>query len=212
MSSMPRVSAPATASENNRSARSAAGRERGDRPQVGTAAQRSRVRQPETSYQYSSRPYPSWWYSAYGPGLGYAGYDLWSWGRRPDLWWNPGLGYGPFGYDPYGLSYGGFGGYGGGYGGYGGGFGGGSSARSDREFGRPTGSIRLRVSPRDAKVYVDGALVGTVDDFDGFSDHLDLDPGRHQIELRAEGYRPFIADVTVSDGKTVTTRANMKKR
>ena len=160
-SAMPRVSYPSTPSESDgRSARTAAARrERGDRPQVGTAGQRTRPLFQDTPYQYTTRPYPYWWYSAYAPGFGYAGYDLWSWGRRPGPWWDPGYGgYGLYGLDPYGLGYG-FGGYGG-YGGYSGSS---YSSRSERDFGRPSGSIRLRVSPRDAKVYVDGALVGTVD-------------------------------------------------
>ena len=56
---------------------------------------------------------------------------------------------------------------------------------------RTTGSIRLRVSPASAKVYMDGALVGTVDEFNGFRNHLELESGRHQLELRADGYAPL---------------------
>jgi hypothetical protein len=58
---------------------------------------------------------------------------------------------------------------------------------------------------------VDGALAGVVDEFDGLTDHLQLDPGRHQIELRATGYESFVADVNVTDGRTTTTRAKLKK-
>jgi hypothetical protein len=58
---------------------------------------------------------------------------------------------------------------------------------------------------------VDGALVGVVDEFDGLTNHLQLDPGRHQIEVRAAGYESYVADVNVTDGKTTTTRAKLKK-
>ena len=75
---------------------------------------------------------------------------------------------------------------------------------------RPTGSLRFRADPGSARIYVDGALAGTVDDFDGFSNHLRLEAGRHHIELRADGYEPYSAEIMVSAGRTLTARANLK--
>jgi hypothetical protein len=49
--------------------------------------------------------------------------------------------------------------------------------------------IRLRVTPDDAAVYVDGFYAGVVDDFDGVFDGLPLPPGGHSIVLYLEGYR-----------------------
>jgi hypothetical protein len=208
-SSMPSVPMPRTSSMDDNSQRTgrtaASRRERGDRPQIGTAAPRTYNSVPGPSYQHSTRPYPYWWYSAYAPGFGFASYDLWSWGYRPDLWW-----YQPYGYRsyrPYGYGFGDPYGYGYGYG-----YGGGSTWRDDdRDDDRPSGSVRLRVNPSNAKVYIDGALVGVVDDFDGLTNHLELDPGKHQLELRAPGYQSFVTDISVSNGKTVTTRAKLKK-
>ena len=82
---------------------------------------------------------------------------------------------------------------------------------ADDDDDRPTGNLRLRANPRHAKVYVDGALVGTVDDFDGLTDHLTLDAGPHQIELRAEGYQTFSMDVSVVASRTKTERISLKK-
>ncbi len=147
-----------------------------------------------TPWYFSSNPYGSP-YSDYGFGYGYSYYGRSSWGGSPY-----GPGYGLFGYDPYGAMYAPL------Y--LGGGFVGGGR---DQDDDRPNGSIRLRAEPREAKVYVDGALVGTVDDFDGLRNHLDLQPGRHHIELRAEGYDNYSTDVSVAEGKTLTTRASMKK-
>jgi hypothetical protein len=149
---------------------------------------------------YVVRSYDPWygyydpWYG-YGYGYGY-GYNRWS--RYPY-----GVGYGVFGmpylYDPY-MSYG----YGGGY--YS------REDRDDRDDNRqPTGAIRLRANPRHARVYIDGALVGTVDEFDGLSDHLEIEAGRHQIELRADGYDSYTSEVSVRAGRTMTERANLKK-
>ena len=74
-----------------------------------------------------------------------------------------------------------------------------------------TGSIRLRASPSSASVYIDGALVGKVDEFDGFTDHLELDGGMHQLELRAEGYETYRGQIDVEVGKTLTERISLKK-
>lgn len=127
-------------------------------------------------------PYYGWGYPYYGYGYGY-GY----WGN----YW----------YDPwYSSSV---------YIGYAGGGAGGYDRGPDE--GRRMGSIRLKASPKDARVYIDGALVGTVDDFDGLSDHLKLDAGTYQLEIRADGYEPYTGDLRVEAGKTITERVSLKK-
>ncbi len=75
-----------------------------------------------------------------------------------------------------------------------------------------TGSLRLRVDPKGAKVYIDGALAGVASDFDGLTHHLDVDAGSHQIEFRADGYEPYTASIVVPAGKTLTERASLKKK
>jgi hypothetical protein len=74
------------------------------------------------------------------------------------------------------------------------------------------GSIRLRVNPESAQVYIDGALVGAVTDFSGLKNHLELDGGTHQIELRAEGYETYSGEIAVEVGKTLTERIRLKKK
>lgn len=49
--------------------------------------------------------------------------------------------------------------------------------------GRPLGAIDLDVSPEETKVWVDGRLAGTCDDFDGYPQWLFLRPGTHQLKL-----------------------------
>jgi hypothetical protein len=49
-------------------------------------------------------------------------------------------------------------------------------------------ALRLQ-GPKDAEVYVDGYFVGTVDDFDGFTQRLFLEPGEHEIAVYLEGHR-----------------------
>ena len=53
----------------------------------------------------------------------------------------------------------------------------------------PAAEIRLQVTPRDAEVYVDGYLAGTVDDFDGVFQRLRAPIGEHEIAIYRDGYR-----------------------
>jgi hypothetical protein len=45
------------------------------------------------------------------------------------------------------------------------------------------------VTPRNAEVYVDGYLVGTVDDFDGVFQRVRMPLGEHEITIYSPGYR-----------------------
>jgi hypothetical protein len=89
--------------------------------------------------------------------------------------------------------------------------GGGYSSNDDEDDEDATGSVRLRVSPAHAKVYVDGTLVGVVDDFDGLSNHLKLTMGTHLVEIKADGYETFVPQITIAPGKTTTVRGSLKK-
>jgi hypothetical protein len=68
------------------------------------------------------------------------------------------------------------------------------------------GSVRLDVPQVEAAVYVDGYFVGVVEDFNGATEHLNLSPGPHHIELHAPGFEPAIFDVRIDVGKTITYR------
>ena len=106
----------------------------------------------------------------------------------------------------YGHGYGhGYGGYG--YGGYGP-YGSGASRYSD------SGAVRIEVNPKqsreDIQVYVDEAHAGVVDNFDGFSQRLYLSPGKHEIEIRLDGYETLRLAILVSPGNTYHIRGEMK--
>jgi hypothetical protein len=145
--------------------------------------------------------YP-WCYSGFGWGLGFVYYDPWFYGPTSWYWGRYGMWYDPYAYfgDPY-VSGGGSVSVGG-------------SAYSTSPFseGKQTfGSLRIKANVSEAKVYVDGALAGLVNEFDGLTDHLELETGKHTVELRAEGYATVSKDITVSDGKTKTVRLALKK-
>lgn len=63
-------------------------------------------------------------------------------------------------------------------------------------------STRIQVTPRQAEVYVDGYLVGLVDDFDGFAQRLHLPPGEHEIQVYMAGYRTLTQRMLFRQGQS----------
>jgi hypothetical protein len=155
---------------------------------------------------YPFSPWGRWypWYSG-GWGYGWVSYDPWRfggtrwvWGRYGTWWYGATPWYDPW-YDPY-------------YGWYGMTYGGGGGRSYDRDENRGnTGTLRLKVNPSAAKVYIDGVLQGVVDDFNGLSSSLDVTEGVHQLEIRGEGYATLKAEIKVEAGKTQTFRGSLKK-
>jgi hypothetical protein len=188
-------------------------RPRGDRPATDVAVPRVGPQPPRDSgdrnrgYGYYYDPYsyyPGYGYGypgyGYGFGFGYGGYYNCGYCGYP-LYSPYGFGYGipmygfydPFYGDPYD--------YGGGYGQY-----------SSNVYGsHDQGNLKLKVKPRNAKVYVDGYYVGLVDEFDGAMQKLKLNGGRHKVELRADGYETTEFDVLITPEQTVTFAGEMKK-
>lgn len=78
-------------------------------------------------------------------------------------------------------------------------------------YGSYASDVRIMATPREAEVYVDGYLVGTVDDFDGWSQRLRLQPGEHEIELFLEGYRSVRQKTLFRPGETYKIRATLEK-
>jgi hypothetical protein len=70
-----------------------------------------------------------------------------------------------------------------------------------------TGAVRLQVTPREAKVYVDGYFVGIVDDFNGVFQRLRLPAGGHEIAVHQEGFRTLRQSIYVQPGSTMSIRA-----
>jgi len=73
------------------------------------------------------------------------------------------------------------------------------------------GGVRISLPQRDAEVYVDGYYSGVVDQFDGAMQQLNLEPGPHQIEVRAAGFEPVTFDVNVEPGRTLTYRSSLRE-
>jgi hypothetical protein len=196
--SQPTYSSPGS-SERGSSGQATA-RSRGDQPIRGYAQPRTNV--PRGGGPTYVTVWPSWYYGGY---YGYSGYPYGYYGST-GYWNRYGL-YDPFLFDPYGY-------YGGYYGSpylWGPEIGNSYDSREYRTR-EATGSIRLKVNPKHAKVYIDGALAGVADEFDGLANHLEIAPGPHQLELRAEGFETYTGQVNVKEDRTQTERINLKKR
>lgn len=71
------------------------------------------------------------------------------------------------------------------------------------QIGPELGSARLKVTPRDTEVYLDGRLVGVVDDFDGRFQRLRVPPGQYVLELYREGMQTWSRPVLLTPGSTL---------
>jgi len=183
-------------------------RPRDGRQQTGTATDRTSPPYsgggyyPSYPYYYPSYiydPFYSFYYSPYYSGR----YGYWN----P---WGYGYGLGYFSYDPY--LFGGMGYPGGYYGGDPGASAGSSGGGSYVQHYQGAGSLRLKIKPSNAQVYIDGYYVGVVDSFDGAFQKLSVDAGPHQVELRAEGYETTHFDVVVTPGDTITYKGDLKRQ
>jgi hypothetical protein len=72
------------------------------------------------------------------------------------------------------------------------------------------GNVRTQVTPRQTEVFVDGYYAGTVDDFDGTFQRLNVEAGDHSIELYLPGHRPHQLGVYVQPGRTFNIRHVME--
>jgi hypothetical protein len=181
---------PADASAQGRRGGSRGGAARVARPVASRPAVRPIVRSRpySRSYRSSSYRYRPYYYGGYGF---YRSYPYW----------------GAYGWSPYWAPYwGSYYGYGYGYGyPY---WGGGYYRRYDPN--DALGAARLQVSPRETEVFVDGYFAGVVDDFDGFSQRLRLEPGEHEVTLFLDGHRPLTRRMMFTVGQTFKVQHEME--
>jgi len=166
--------------------------------------------------------YPYWAYMKYGA-VGWGG-----WYMYPGMWDRYGYGYPDCGYGAYGMGYFyynpfgwnyygncGAGMYGSsGYGAeYGGGQGqgvGAGGAVGGSSYYATRGGLRLKVKPTNARVFVDGYFAGKVDQFDGSRQKLEIERGKHKIEISALGYMPVVFEIEIKAYETITWEGNLE--
>jgi hypothetical protein len=72
------------------------------------------------------------------------------------------------------------------------------------------GSIALRVQPGDATITIDGERWDGAQDQDRLV--VQLDAGTHTVEIRKDGYRTYITDVTVRRGETTPLNVSLTRQ
>jgi PEGA domain len=70
--------------------------------------------------------------------------------------------------------------------------------------------LRIQAQPKQAEVYVDGYLVGTVDNFDGTFQRLDMPPGEHEVTLYSPTYRPLSQRMLFRPGQSYKIKTVMQ--
>ncbi len=75
--------------------------------------------------------------------------------------------------------------------------------------GATHGALDLDVSPESAQIYVDGDLVGTADDFDGFPDFLWLEKGTYDVVIFAPGFQTISRQYSVYGGLVIDVNDSM---
>lgn len=63
--------------------------------------------------------------------------------------------------------------------------------------------IKTDVEPDEARVYLDGRLIGTADDYNGFPRTLHVRPGSHHLEFRLRHHRGYALDVNARAGEKI---------
>ncbi len=132
-------------------------------------------------------PYRNRYRSSYYSSFGYRSYPYWWGGYGWSPYWSPYWGSYSYGYPYY-------------WGGY--------YRRYDPS--DALGAARLQVTPRETEVFVDGYFAGVVDDFDGFSQRLRLEPGEHEVTLFLEGHRPLTRRMLFTVGQTFKVQHEME--
>ena len=93
---------------------------------------------------------------------------------------------------------------------------------SDPSYGYPSGSVNVMpnntgglsfdISPSNAAVYVDGQYAGAAADFSSTMPPLALSPGRHYIDVRADGFEPIVFDADVLVGQVIPYQGTMRRQ
>jgi len=114
-------------------------------------------------------------------------YDPWHWYPYRYSWWLGYYGYyGPYGYGAYG--YGPYGHY---------------PQSYPAHASRANGALDLDLKPGDTQIYLNGQLIGTADDFDGWPEYLWLEPGDYHFVFYKPGHESIVREYKVLAGVVI---------
>jgi len=67
------------------------------------------------------------------------------------------------------------------------------------------------VEPEHARVFLNGELIGTADDFDGFPDYLYLERGHYSLEFKLAGYQTAKVEIDARGGRFFPFSMQLKR-
>lgn len=71
-------------------------------------------------------------------------------------------------------------------------------------------NIKVKVTPKEAEVFVDGYYAGVSDNFDGTFQQLQVTPGGHVITIYLDGYRTLSRSIYAAVGSTTTFNGSLE--
>jgi hypothetical protein len=72
-------------------------------------------------------------------------------------------------------------------------------------------ALDLHVSPRNARVILDGSALGPAKDYDSWPDRVILRPGAHIVEMKAPGRRALRVDLNAEKGRFYSLHYRLKR-
>jgi hypothetical protein len=73
------------------------------------------------------------------------------------------------------------------------------------------GTVDTDISPEHARLFLDGTLIGTADDFDGYPSYLFLRPGHYTLEFRLQGYKTATYNLDVTAGSFYPLKTKLER-
>jgi len=72
-------------------------------------------------------------------------------------------------------------------------------------------AIDVNIQPKDAEISLDGVVVGTADQFDGYPRFLVVNPGNHEVQARKTGFHTYRVTVRIAPGQQVNLNKVMER-
>jgi hypothetical protein len=72
-------------------------------------------------------------------------------------------------------------------------------------------AVDTDVEPEEARVLLDGQLIGLADDFDGYPDYLYLKPGHYTLEFQLQGYASQKLEIDAEPGKYFPVKFKLER-
>ncbi|OFV81667.1 MAG: hypothetical protein A2Y78_00840 [Acidobacteria bacterium RBG_13_68_16] len=72
-------------------------------------------------------------------------------------------------------------------------------------------AVDTDVDPEHARVLLDGEVIGSADDFDGYPDYLYLKPGHYTVEFTLQGYRSEKVEIDAQSGRYFPIKLELER-